>query len=59
MNNFVKFPLVLGIVGLICTGALTIVYEVTKEKSNGKENSLFSLPFFAEKNDMAHKRIKQ
>ena len=32
MNNFVKFPLVLGIVGIICTGALSLVYELTDEK---------------------------
>ena len=31
MNKFVKFPLVLGIVGIICTGALSVVYEVTKD----------------------------
>lgn len=31
MNKFVKFPLVLGIVGLVCTGALSLVYEVTKD----------------------------
>ena len=31
MNKFVKFPLVLGIVGVICTGALSLVYEITKE----------------------------
>ena len=31
MNNFVKFPLVLGIVGIICTGALSVVYEATKD----------------------------
>ena len=31
MNKFVKFPLVLGIVGIICTGALSLVYEVTKD----------------------------
>ena len=38
MNNFVKFPLVLGIVGLICTGALTVVYEVTKERITYNQN---------------------
>ena len=31
MNKFVKFPLVLGIVGVICTGALSLVYEITKD----------------------------
>ena len=29
LNNFVKFPLVLGIVGAICAGALGVVYEIT------------------------------
>ena len=40
MNKFVKFPLVLGIVGVICTGALSLVYEVTKDTiayNNNKE----------------------
>ena len=39
MNNFVKFPLVLGIVGLICTGALTVVYEITKDKIAYNQNA--------------------
>ena len=39
MNNFIKFPLVLGIVGLICTGALTVVYEITKEKIIYNQNA--------------------
>lgn len=29
MNKFVKFPLVLGVVGTICAGALGVVYEIT------------------------------
>lgn len=29
MNKFAKFPLVLGVVGAICAGALGIVYEIT------------------------------
>ena len=29
LNKFVKFPLVLGIVGTICAGALGVVYEIT------------------------------
>ena len=31
--------LVLGIVGLICTGALTVVYEITKEKIAYNQNA--------------------
>ena len=42
MNKFVKFPLVLGIVGVICTGALSLVYEVTnpiiQDRINQKAN---------------------
>ena len=40
MNNFVKFPLVLGIVGIICTGALSVVYEVTKDKIAYNKNKV-------------------
>ena len=40
MNKFVKFPLVLGIVGLICTGALSLVYEVTKDTINYNRNKV-------------------
>ena len=44
MNKFVKFPLVLGIVGIICTGALSVVYEVTnpiiQDRINQKANAL-------------------
>ena len=29
MNKFMKFPLVMGVVGAICAGALGIVYEIT------------------------------
>ena len=36
MNKFVKFPLVLGIVGVICTGALSLVYEITKDGTGHK-----------------------
>lgn len=32
MNKFIKFPLVLGLVGTICAGALSVVYEITKER---------------------------
>lgn len=39
MNNFVKFPLVLGIVGVICTAALSLVYEITKGEINAKKNA--------------------
>jgi Na+-translocating ferredoxin:NAD+ oxidoreductase RnfG subunit len=40
MNKFVKFPLVLGIVGIICTGALSVVYEVTKDKIAYNKNKV-------------------
>ena len=30
MNKFAKFPLVLGVVGAICAGALGFVYQITK-----------------------------
>lgn len=36
MNNFVKFPLILAIVGVICAGALSIVYEITSGEINGR-----------------------
>lgn len=43
MNKFVKFPLVLGIVGVICTGALSLVYEITnpiiKDRINQEANA--------------------
>ena len=32
MNKFLKFPLLLAIVGVICAGSLSVVYEVTKTK---------------------------
>lgn len=40
LNKFVKFPLVLGIVGTICAGALGVVYEITNpviQYNNNKE----------------------
>lgn len=40
MNKFVKFPLVLGIVGVICTGALSLVYEITKDKIAYNKNKV-------------------
>lgn len=40
MNKFVKFPLVLGIVGIICTGALSVVYEVTKDRISYNKNKV-------------------
>lgn len=40
MNKFAKFPLVLGIVGVICTGALSLVYEVTKERIAYNKNKV-------------------
>ena len=40
MNKFVKYPLVLGIVGLICTGALSIVYEATKQRISDNKNAI-------------------
>jgi RnfABCDGE-type electron transport complex G subunit len=46
LNNFVKFPLVLGIVGSICAGALGVVYEITnpiiQERINLKANAAIS-----------------
>ena len=39
-NKFIKFPLVLGIVGVICTGALSIVYEGTKDKIAYNKNKV-------------------
>lgn len=29
MNKFIKYPLILGVVGAICAGALGLVYEIT------------------------------
>lgn len=40
MNKFIKFPLVLGIVGVICTGALSLVYEITKDKIAYNKNKV-------------------
>ena len=40
MNKFVKYPLVLSIVGLICTGALSIVYEATKQQISDNKNAI-------------------
>ena len=40
MNKFIKYPLILGLVGTICAGALSVVYEITKDKiayNNNKE----------------------
>ena len=31
MNKFIKYPLTLGIVGVICGGALGLVYEITND----------------------------
>ncbi|MBQ9731015.1 MAG: FMN-binding protein [Bacilli bacterium] len=46
INSFVKFPLVLGIVGAICAGALGVVYEVTnpiiQERINLEANAAIS-----------------
>ena len=43
LNKFVKFPLVLGIVGTICAGALGVVYEVTnpiiQDRINAEANA--------------------
>ena len=36
MSNFVKFPLILAVVGVICAGALSIVYEITSDTINGR-----------------------
>ena len=44
MNKFIKFPLVLGIVGVICAGSLSVVYEITKEKiAYNKNKEAFDL----------------
>ena len=46
INNFLKFPLVLGIVGAICAGALGVVYEITnpiiQERINLQANAAIS-----------------
>jgi len=46
ISKFVKFPLVLGIVGTICAGALGVVYEVTnpiiQERINLQANAAIS-----------------
>ena len=44
MNKFIKFPLVLAIVGVICAGSLSVVYEITKEKiAYNKNKEAFDL----------------
>lgn len=39
MNKFIKFPLVLAIVGVICAGSLSVVYEITSERINRNKNA--------------------
>jgi Na+-translocating ferredoxin:NAD+ oxidoreductase RnfG subunit len=60
MNKFVKFPLVLGIVGVICTGALSLVYEITnpiiKDRINQEANAaiLELIPDMDSANDLTN-----
>jgi len=61
MNKFVKFPLVLGIVGVICTGALSLVYEITnpiiQDRINQEANAaiLELIPDMDSANDLTDK----
>ena len=44
MNKFIKFPLVLAIVGVICAGSLSVVYEITKDRiAYNKNKEAFDL----------------
>lgn len=61
MNKFVKFPLVLGIVGVICTGALSLVYEIAnpiiQDRINQEANAaiLELIPDMDSANDLTDK----
>ncbi len=57
MNNFIKLPLFLGVVGAICGGVLTFTYYVTKDKIAYDEYIRVNSAFLEHFNDFNKKNI--